>query len=102
MGGAECSTAGNPLSQLAKHAQDDQSLQRDRLVNRGPSAGPDSFRSIVHNGPAQDGVCRITMFEVCGPTLDRRLTGTSCTPTLQYLGHERVYEPVCEHARDGL
>ncbi|KAH8837656.1 hypothetical protein MCOR01_011258, partial [Pyricularia oryzae] len=31
------------------------------LVNRGPSAGPDSFRSIVHNGPAQDGAMNAFM-----------------------------------------
>ncbi|TAQ89542.1 hypothetical protein B7494_g2108 [Chlorociboria aeruginascens] len=35
MGGAECSTAGNPLSQFQKHVQDDKTLQRDRLVGRG-------------------------------------------------------------------
>jgi hypothetical protein len=34
LGGAECSTAGNPLSQFTKHVQDDKSLQRDRLVGR--------------------------------------------------------------------
>ncbi|PBP21610.1 peroxisomal targeting signal receptor [Diplocarpon rosae] len=32
LGGAECSTAGNPLSQFTKHVQDDKSLQRDRLM----------------------------------------------------------------------
>ncbi|KAJ5114479.1 hypothetical protein NUU61_000238 [Penicillium alfredii] len=37
LGGAECSTAGNPLTQFTKHVQDDKSLQRDRLVGRGPS-----------------------------------------------------------------
>jgi peroxin-5 len=36
LGGAECSTAGNPLSQFSKLGQDDKSLQRDRLVGRGP------------------------------------------------------------------
>ncbi|KAJ5626115.1 hypothetical protein N7510_002424 [Penicillium lagena] len=36
LGGAECSTAGNPLTQFTKHVQDDKSLQRDRLVGRGP------------------------------------------------------------------
>ncbi|RFU34310.1 hypothetical protein B7463_g1988, partial [Scytalidium lignicola] len=40
LGGAECSTAGNPLSQFTKHVQDDKSLQRDRLVGRpGGNAG---------------------------------------------------------------
>ncbi|KAJ5404253.1 hypothetical protein N7509_004124 [Penicillium cosmopolitanum] len=36
LGGAECSTAGNPLTQFTKHVQDDKSLQRDRLVGWGP------------------------------------------------------------------
>lgn len=39
LGGAECSTAGNPLSQFTKHVQDDKSLQRDRLVGRPGGAG---------------------------------------------------------------
>ena len=45
LGGAECSTAGNPLTQFTKHVQDDKSLQRDRLVGRGPGAMPESMRS---------------------------------------------------------
>ncbi|KAL8381159.1 hypothetical protein RB595_005442 [Gaeumannomyces hyphopodioides] len=53
LGGAECSTAGNPLSQLAKHAQDDQSLQRDRLMNRGPRP-QESFRSATAAGPSSE------------------------------------------------
>ncbi|KAI1007329.1 Peroxisomal targeting signal receptor [Podosphaera aphanis] len=32
LGGAECSTASNPLSQLTKHTQDGKEYQRDRLV----------------------------------------------------------------------
>jgi peroxin-5 len=44
LGGAECSTAGNPLSQFTKHVQDDKSLQRDRLVGRGPGM-QESMRS---------------------------------------------------------
>lgn len=43
-GGAECSTAGNPLSQFTKHVQDDKSLQRDRLVGGGPGM-QESMRS---------------------------------------------------------
>ncbi|KAL1954699.1 hypothetical protein VTO42DRAFT_803 [Malbranchea cinnamomea] len=43
-GGAECSTAGNPLTQFSKHVQDDKSLQRDRLVGR-PGAMQESMRS---------------------------------------------------------
>ncbi|KAL2070895.1 hypothetical protein VTL71DRAFT_13921 [Oculimacula yallundae] len=44
MGGAECSTAGNPLSQFTKHVQDDKSLQRDRLVGR-PGGSMQGMRS---------------------------------------------------------
>ncbi|KAI9677991.1 MAG: Peroxisomal membrane signal receptor PTS1 [Caeruleum heppii] len=45
LGGAECSTAGNPLSQFTKHVQDDKSLQRDRLMGRGPGAPQESMRT---------------------------------------------------------
>ncbi|KAI9838601.1 MAG: hypothetical protein M1819_004915 [Sarea resinae] len=45
LGGAECSTAGNPLSQFTKHVQDDKSLQRDRLVGRTPGGLPEGMRS---------------------------------------------------------
>lgn len=44
LGGAECSTAGNPLTQFTKHVQDDKSLQRDRLVGGGPGR-QESMRS---------------------------------------------------------
>lgn len=54
LGGAECSTAGNPLSQFTKHVQDDKSLQRDRLVGR-PGAGMQGMRSTGMNG-SQDNV----------------------------------------------
>lgn len=53
LGGAECSTAGNPLSQFTKHVQDDRSLQRDRLVNNGPGGSLSGFRS-AGPGVAQD------------------------------------------------
>ncbi|KAF6220261.1 hypothetical protein HO133_003393 [Letharia lupina] len=53
LGGAECSTAGNPLSQFTKHVQDDKSLHRDRLMGRGPAGLQESFRSQV-NGPSED------------------------------------------------
>ena len=56
LGGAECSTAGNPLSQFTKHVQDDKSLQRDRLVGKGPASLQEGFRSQV-NGSSQDEVC---------------------------------------------
>ena len=55
LGGAECSTAGNPLSQFTKHVQDDKSLQRDRLVSAGPGGLQESFRSR-QNGAGQDEV----------------------------------------------
>ena len=55
LGGAECSTAGNPLSQFTKHVQDDKTLQRDRLVGNGSSGAQESFRS-PRNGPGQDEV----------------------------------------------
>lgn len=45
LGGAECSTAANPLAQFTKHVQDDKSLQRDRLVGRGPGGMQESMRS---------------------------------------------------------
>ncbi|OOF96378.1 hypothetical protein ASPCADRAFT_206570 [Aspergillus carbonarius ITEM 5010] len=45
LGGAECSTAGNPLTQFTKHVQDDKSLQRDRLVGRGPGSMQEGMRS---------------------------------------------------------
>lgn len=50
-GGAECSTS-NPLGQLSKHAQADNSLQRDRFVH-GPGGGSaqQGFRSAPA-GPA--------------------------------------------------
>lgn len=54
MGGAECSTAGNPLAQFAKVGQQDTSLQRDRLVGRGPGM-QESMRS--QNAGPQEGVC---------------------------------------------
>jgi peroxin-5 len=58
LGGAECSTAGNPLSQFTKHVQDDKSLQRDRLVGRGPAAGMQGMRSTggINMSGSQDAV----------------------------------------------
>ncbi|KAL8762299.1 MAG: hypothetical protein Q9184_001668 [Pyrenodesmia sp. 2 TL-2023] len=53
LGGAECSTAGNPLSQFTKHVQDDKSLQRDRIVGAGPSGFQESFR-MQRDGANQD------------------------------------------------
>ncbi|KAL9109094.1 MAG: hypothetical protein Q9227_006185 [Pyrenula ochraceoflavens] len=45
LGGPECSTAGNPLTQFTKHVQNDNTLQRDRLVGRGPGGFEESMRS---------------------------------------------------------
>ncbi|KAF2968277.1 hypothetical protein GQX73_g5351 [Xylaria multiplex] len=49
-GGPECSTAGNPLSQFAKHTQEDNSLQRDRILNGGPQGAMGGFRSTPQHG----------------------------------------------------
>jgi peroxin-5 len=73
LGGAECSTAGNPLSQFTKHVQDDKSLQRDRLVGRGLGS-LQGMRSTGMNG-SQDSVSLTdnrngnTFFQV-EPTVD--------------------------------
>ena len=50
LGGAECSTVGNPLTQFTKHVQDDKSLQRDRLVGMGPGAMSEGMRSQAMMG----------------------------------------------------
>ncbi|KAI1176672.1 tetratricopeptide [Nemania sp. FL0916] len=50
-GGPECSTAGNPLSQFAKHTQEDNSLQRDRIRNGGPQGAMGGFRSPAQHQP---------------------------------------------------
>lgn len=55
LGGAECSTGANPLSQFTKHVQDDKSLQRDRLVGRGPGGLQEGMRSQQMGG-GSDGV----------------------------------------------
>ncbi|KAK3363015.1 hypothetical protein B0T25DRAFT_468648 [Lasiosphaeria hispida] len=54
LGGAECSTAGNPLSQFTKHVQDDKSLQHDRLVGRGPNGSLGAFRSQTRGSPQNE------------------------------------------------
>ncbi|RDA82837.1 hypothetical protein CP532_0756 [Ophiocordyceps camponoti-leonardi (nom. inval.)] len=53
LGGAECSSSGNPLSQFQKHVQDDKTLQRDRIVGRGPGGQLGGFRS-QSTGARQD------------------------------------------------
>ncbi|ORY05719.1 hypothetical protein BCR34DRAFT_519440 [Clohesyomyces aquaticus] len=54
LGGAECSTAGNPLSQFTKHVQDDKSLQRDRMVGRGPGGMQEGMRSQQMGGGSNE------------------------------------------------
>ncbi|KAK0632892.1 hypothetical protein B0T14DRAFT_491164 [Immersiella caudata] len=54
LGGAECSTAGNPLSQFTKHVQDDKSLQHDRMVGRGPNGSLGGFRAQSHGAPQDE------------------------------------------------
>jgi len=56
LGGAECSTGANPLSQFSKLTQDDKSLQRDRLVGHGPGGMQESMRSQQMGGPDQNAV----------------------------------------------
>lgn len=53
-GGPECSTAGNPLSQFAKHTQDDNSLQRDRIRSGTPQGGIGGFRSAAQHRPQDE------------------------------------------------
>lgn len=59
LGGAECSTGSNPLSQFTKHVQDDKTLQRDRLVGQGPAGLQSGIRS-QRAGPSQDDVCMLS------------------------------------------
>lgn len=47
LGGAECSTAVNPLHQFSKHLNEDQSLQRDRLTEHALNGRQESFRSQI-------------------------------------------------------
>ncbi|KAI1412590.1 TPR-like protein [Hypoxylon sp. FL1857] len=54
LGGPECSTAGNPLSQFTKHTQEDTSLQRDRIRNGAPQGGMGGFRSATQHGPQDE------------------------------------------------
>jgi peroxin-5 len=67
LGGAECSTAGNPLSQFTKHVQDDKSLQRDRLVGRGPGGSMQGMRSTngINMSGSQDNVSWHLCLLVC-------------------------------------
>lgn len=81
MGGAECSTAGNPLSQFSKIGQDDKSLQRDRLVGRGPGSAQ-GMRSTGMNGnqdnvpPLQHSLLRLHLGALLTYTDDERVSTT--------------------------
>lgn len=44
-GGAECSTASNPLGQFTKHVHDDQHIHQDRMVARGGNEALQGMRS---------------------------------------------------------
>ena len=55
LGGGHIFKNANPLSQFTKHVQDDKSLQRDRLVGRGPGGMQEGMRSQHMGGPS-DGV----------------------------------------------
>ena len=66
LGGAECSTAGNPLSQFTKHVQDDKSLQRDRLVGRGPGGLQESFRSQANRSSQDEVIYLYTTAQIPG------------------------------------
>ncbi len=73
LGGAECSTGANPLSQFTKHVQDDKSLQRDRLVGRGPGGLQEGMRSQQMGG-GSDGVSDWAKGRHGQLGADRRLT----------------------------
>lgn len=85
LGGAECSTAGNPLTQFTKHVQDDKSLQRDRLVGRGPGM-QESMRSHGMMG-GQDQVCNAAHAKVIGAP--RRCTIPSDEPDAETADHSK-------------
>lgn len=61
LGGAECSTAGNPLTQFTKHVQNDNTLQRDRLVGRGPGGLEEGMRSRLATNGSDQVCCHVTV-----------------------------------------
>jgi peroxin-5 len=65
LGGPECSTGANPLAQFSKHVQDDKSLQRDRLVGRGPGGMQESMRSQAMGAPGQEMVRNLRALSLC-------------------------------------
>lgn len=52
-GGAECSTAGNPLNRLKTHLGEDQSRVHDRLSSR-PSNAAGGFRTANPAAPQDE------------------------------------------------
>ena len=56
LGGAECSTASNPLGQFMKHVHEESSLHQDRVAGRAVNNSPQDLRSDGVVG-AQDLVC---------------------------------------------
>lgn len=99
LGGAECSTAANPLSQFTKHVQDDKSLQRDRLVGTGPGGLQETFRS-PRGGPPQDEVERPSQHSL--PTKEERLidlAGVATVSTAEWAATPRT-TPALRHGAD--
>ncbi len=69
LGGAECSTAGNPLGQFTKHVQDDKSLQRDHLAG-GTQNGPlGGFRNAGRSTPQDEVSPAPSLPGLAGPPL---------------------------------
>ncbi|ODQ55466.1 TPR-like protein [Saitoella complicata NRRL Y-17804] len=66
LSGAECSTSANPLAQFSKHAAQDTSLQRDRMVGGQQAQRPGGMRSAQAPMTAQDGKLMEDMFNA-GP-----------------------------------
>ena len=86
LGGAECSTSGNPLTQFTKHVQNDNTLQRDRLVGRGPGGLEEGIRSrVAPNGSDQVCPCGALLKSPLTPSDDERLpTIRVCSDILRH------------------
>lgn len=95
LSGPECSTAGNPLTQFTKHVQNDNTLQRDRLVGRGPGGVEESFRSRqAPNGSDQVGALGAYR-NVANDPDDERLRATiECATAIRY-GADAPRPPKC-------
>jgi hypothetical protein len=97
LGGAECSTAGNALSQFTKHVQDDKSLQRDSLVGQGPRGLQESFRSR-RNGSGQDEVDTLCKPHICNSCLNidtKHLLGDAILPATEWAATSRISATFC-------